>query len=101
MGSTIVGLSADQITAGLLSSSVMPSGGTWDAGGMTVINAVLSGDGNGLTNLQGAALSGTITVDTVNANTGNITNLTVVGQATLLNVPARGDLVMGSYTNGP
>jgi hypothetical protein len=100
-GSTIVGLSADQITAGLLSSSVMPSGGTWDAGGMTVINAVLSGDGNGLTNLQGAALSGTITVDTVNANTGNITNLTVVGQATLLNVPARGDLVMGSYTNGP
>lgn len=92
-GAGLTGLNANQITGGILMSSVMPTGGTWNAGGMTVnnlnigggssggaqsleqvltvgsngngrilanvvlTNVVIYGDGTGLTNIPGTALT--------------------------------------------
>ena len=87
-GSAIVGLSASQITSGLLNPAVLSTNGTWDVGGLlltnvkfaagtlstptlaqvlaagndgggqTMSNVIISGNGSGLTNLLGSAITG-------------------------------------------
>jgi hypothetical protein len=70
-GATVTGLDASQITVGQLPASVLPQGGTWNAGSLTIASATFQGDGAGLTGLTAAQ------VGAVAASGGTANNLTV------------------------
>ena len=56
-GSAVSGLDASQIISGQLSTSVLPTGAVWDTVGLVVSNVALYGNGAGLTNISGSAIS--------------------------------------------
>lgn len=83
----IVGLSADQITAGLLNTSVLSTNGVWNLGGLV------------LTNVGFAA--GAITTPTLAQvlAAGNDGGGQIITNAVLRYIPPQGDLSMGPFTS--
>ena len=101
-GSAIVGtLSASQIAGGQLSVAVLPSGGIWDAGELVLSNAVLVGNGAGLTGLTVTQVSGFGSAATSSASAFlAATNGVIVLSSSVTNIPSGNGLNLGTTAHG-
>jgi hypothetical protein len=79
---------------------MLPSGGSWNAGGLIASNLTVAGyaPGTNYLPLAGGTVTNLTVASTATVAQLTVTNLTVKGVAWL---PAQGDLAMGSFTNQP
>ena len=93
------GHNATQIV-GRLAPAMLPSGGSWNAGGLIASNLTVAGyaPGTNYLPLAGGTVTNLTVASTATVAQLTVTNLTVKGVAWL---PAQGDLAMGSFTNQP
>ena len=96
-GSGLANLNAAQITFGQLTPAVLPSAeGMWNAGGLVVSNAVLVGNGAGLTGLTASQIVGLGSAALLNSNQLVTTASAVLAASANWNSP----VAIGGFANG-